>query len=67
MSSVPPDRSGNENRRYELDNEIRGEGSGSDLAELLRNSGSGKATGEAWPAEQKEKWKRRPRTYRRFP
>lgn len=67
MLNTPPDRSGDDNRRYELDNEIRGEGSGSDLSELLRNSGSGKATGAAWPAEQKEKWARRTRVYRRRP
>jgi hypothetical protein len=104
MSNTPPDRSGDDNRRYEpsLEDEIRrripqegfrgtpealarlypanphlgqgdtsgiettssGEGSSSDLADSLRKSGSGKATGKAWPDDQKAKWARRPRVYR---
>lgn len=107
MSSTPPDRSGDDNRRYEpsLEDEIRrripqegfrgtpealarlypsrpanphlgqgdtsgiettsgGESPSSDLAESLRNSGSGKSTGKAWSSDQKAKWARRPRVYR---
>jgi hypothetical protein len=64
MSNTPPDRSGDETRLYETS---LGETPSSDLVDLLRNSGSGKATGKAWPAEQKEKWVRRTRVYRRRP
>jgi hypothetical protein len=61
----PPNPHYGQNDTSGIETTSGGENPSSDLADSLRNSGSGKATGEAWPAEQKAKWARRTRVYRR--